>query len=46
LAALPLVVMPGIIQLLDNQITSSLLKSLAPSVLGGGAPGGLCLNQI
>jgi hypothetical protein len=46
LAALPLVVMPGIIQLLDNQITSSLLKSLPPSVLGGGAPGGLCLNQI
>jgi len=32
LAALPLVVMPGIIQLLDNQITSSLLRSLPPSV--------------
>jgi hypothetical protein len=44
LAALPLVVMPGIIQLLDNQITSSLLKSLPPSVDGVGAPGGIVLE--
>jgi hypothetical protein len=41
---MPLVVMPGIIQLLDNQITSSLLRSLALLVVGGDAPGGIVIE--